>query len=95
MKTIIKVLYTTLVIVESILILRFIFLLIDANTGSWLVSGVLNISEVFISPIDNIVDFNWSVGNVYIDVDALVSLIVYMVLGFGISELSKTFSQND
>ena len=95
MKVLIKVVYTILVVVESLLILRFIFFLIDANTGNWLVSLVIDVSEVFISPIDNIVDFNWSIGNMYIDVDALVSLVIYMVLGFGASELIKTLSQSD
>jgi hypothetical protein len=95
MKILIKIVYILLVIIESLLILRFIFLLIDANTRNWLVSVVLDVSEIFISPIDNIVDFNWSIGNICIDVDALVSLVIYMVLGFGTSELIKTLSQGD
>ena len=92
MKLFVKVIYVFLTFIEMLLIFRFIFLLVNANTDNFFVSSILYVSKLFVSPVLGILDMNWNVGDFYVDVDTIFALILYMVLGFGVFELVKVFS---
>ncbi len=92
MKSITKLVYIVLVIVEVTLILRFIFLLVGASEVNFIVFAIVQSSGWFIYPFKSVLDVDWSIGKFFIDIDALVSLVIYMVLGFGIAELIKVLS---
>ena len=53
-------------LIELVIGLRIVLLVLDARTGNALVSGILNISQVFVGPFDGILHTNalsgWRVG---------------------------------
>lgn len=87
-----KILYTILLIIETLISIRFIFKLIGADPNNGVVKGIYEISGIFVDPFKGIVSGNWYIGDFYIDVDAIIALIVYMIMAFIVVELIKVFS---
>ena len=87
-----QIIYTILLVIETLISLRFIFHLFGANAGNAFVSWIYNVTEKLISPFIGIINANWSIGSFVIDVDALVALIIYMIAAFVVVELIKVFS---
>ena len=71
-----------LLFIELVVSLRFIFKLLNANPDNAIVHAVYQVSDIFIAPFTGIIEGNWEIGKFYIDVDALVALVVYMILAF-------------
>lgn len=93
-RVIAKILYSILLIIETIIAVRFVFMLVGANENNPFVSLVYEISSIFVNPFQNIFDVNWSLGRFYIDVDAVVALVIYMLAAFVAIEINKVFSHS-
>jgi uncharacterized protein YggT (Ycf19 family) len=91
-RVIAKILYSVLLIIETIISIRFVFMLVGANENNPFVSLVYDVSSIFVDPFQNIFDVNWSLGRFYIDVDAIVALVIYMLAAFIAIEINKVFS---
>lgn len=89
-----KVLYIFLVGIETVIALRFVFKLIGANGSNFIVSTIYSVSDVFIEPFVGIVSGDWSLGRFYVDVPALVALVIYMIIAFVLIEIIKVFSSS-
>ncbi|MBN1618828.1 YggT family protein [Candidatus Dojkabacteria bacterium] len=87
-----KIIYTVLVIIETLIVIRFVFKLVGSNAANVIVNWVYNASNVFVDPFKGIIPVNWTIGRFIIDLDAVLALIVYMVLAFIIVEILKVFS---
>jgi hypothetical protein len=68
-------------LIQLVIALRIVLLLVDARTGNGIVSGILNISQVFVGPFEGILktDALHSGGSV-LDMAAVVALIGWTVL---------------
>ncbi|MFH1547001.1 MAG: hypothetical protein ABIC57_00780 [bacterium] len=95
MKLLVKLIYFLLIVVETTLLFRIILMVIGAEEGNGFISSVVSLSDIFIYPWRGILNMDWTIGTVFVDVDAIFSLIMYMVFGFGISELIKMLSYKD
>jgi len=87
-----KILYTILLIIETFVALRFVFKLVGANDSNWIVKFVYELSGIFVRPFVGILNGDWNLGRFYIDVDALIALLVYMIAAFVVVEIMKVFS---
>jgi hypothetical protein len=87
-----KIIYTILLIVETIVSLRLIFTFIQANQSNEIVALVYRISDIFITPFTGIVAESVRIGNFVVDTTALLALIVYMVLAFIMIEIIRAFT---
>lgn len=68
-------------LIQIVIALRIALLLADARTGNDLVSGVLNVSQVFVAPFDGILKTNaLHSGGSILDVAAIVALIGWTIL---------------
>ena len=90
-----KLFYVVLICVESMVTLRFLFLLIGANAQNVIVSTIYDISEIFVGPFHGIVSSPWTVGRFSIDIDALITLAMCMLLGYVTFEIIRIFSPRD
>lgn len=88
-----QIFYTILLIIETLISLRFVFKLVGANSANWIVKFVYELSSIFVQPFVGILDGDWRLGKFYIDVDALVALLIYMIVAFVVVEIIKVFSQ--
>lgn len=68
-------------LVQLLIGLRFVLLLLDAREANGLVSGILNLSQVFVAPFEGILRTNalHSAGSVF-DVTAVVAFVGWTIL---------------
>jgi len=68
-------------LIQVVIGLRVLLLLVDAREGNALVSGILNISQVFVAPFDGILHVNaLHAGGSIFDMAAIVALVGWTVL---------------
>ena len=91
-KLIAKLFYTILLLVETLISIRLVFVFIDASRASQVVDWVIKTSDIFVSPFNGIIADNIQIGNFIVDTTALLALIVYMILAFIAIELIKAFT---
>ena len=68
-------------LIQIVIGLRIVLLLLDARTGNALVSGILNVSQVFVAPFNGILNTNaLAVGGSVLDVSAVVAFVGWSIL---------------
>jgi hypothetical protein len=68
-------------LIQLVIGLRIVLLLLDARTGNSLVSGILDVSKIFVAPFDGILNTNaLSSGGSTLDVAAVVAFVGWSVL---------------
>ena len=68
-------------LIQIVIGLRIILLLLDARTGNALVSGILDVSKIFVAPFEGILNTNAiSSGGSILDVAAVVALVGWTIL---------------
>ena len=70
-------------LIQIVIGARFVLLLLDAREGNGLVSGILNLSQVFVGPFDGILrtDALHAAGST-LDLTAIVALVGWTLLEF-------------
>jgi hypothetical protein len=68
-------------LIQVVIALRFLFLLLDAREANGLVSGILNISQLFVAPFEGILrtDSLHAAGSV-LDITAIVAFVGWTVV---------------
>ncbi len=87
-----QLIYVVLLFIETVLAIRFIFKLFEASSGNAFVNWVYKISGFFMQPFNGIIGGNVRLGSFYIDVNALISLLIYMIFAFIAIEIIKAFT---
>jgi hypothetical protein len=68
-------------LIQLVIGLRIVLLLLDARTGNALVSGILDVSKIFVAPFEGILNTNaLSSGGSTLDVAAVVAFVGWTVL---------------
>ena len=68
-------------LIQIVIGLRIVLLLLDARTGNALVSGILDISKIFVAPFDGILNSNaLTAGGSTLDVAAVVAFVGWSIL---------------
>ncbi|HNZ70434.1 MAG TPA: hypothetical protein PKJ86_00280 [Candidatus Dojkabacteria bacterium] len=91
-KIIAKIVYTILVLIETLIAIRFVLKLIEASSGIKLVDIVYRYSDFFLSFLNGIVPPETIWFGFHIDLLALLGLGFYMILAFVAIELIRAFS---
>ena len=68
-------------VIQIVIGVRIVLLLLDARTGNALVSGILDVSQVFVGPFEGILKTNaLSSGGSTLDVAAVVAFVGWTIL---------------
>jgi hypothetical protein len=68
-------------LIQIVIGLRIVLLLLDARTGNALVSGILDVSKIFVAPFDGILNSNaLTTGGSTLDVAAVVAFVGWTIL---------------
>lgn len=68
-------------VIQIVIGLRIVLLLLDARTGNVLVSGILDVSKIFVAPFEGILNTNaLTSGGSVLDVSAIVAFIGWSIL---------------
>lgn len=87
-----QILYTILLLIETLISFRFIFKLLRANEKNQIVTWVYELSSIFVRPFEGIIQGNVEIGRFIVDVDAVIALIIYMILAYVVVEIMKVFT---
>lgn len=89
-----KVIYILLVAVEIILALRFILILLGANTSNQFMRLIISVSRPVVAPFSGLVSDSITLWGFRIDLVSLVALIVLMLVAYGVLEIIRTFERH-
>ena len=68
-------------IVQGVILLRIVFLVLDARDSNGIVAAILNVSQVFVGPFDGILHTNaLTAGGSILDIAAIVAIVGWTVL---------------
>lgn len=68
-------------LIQLVIALRFVLLLLDAREANGLVSGILNVSQVFVGPFDGILGTDYlHAGGSVLDITAIVAFVGWTIL---------------
>jgi hypothetical protein len=81
--------YFILGVLEVILLLRFLFRLLGANQGSGFIVFLYGLSHVFVAPFNGIFTNPALGSNSVFDVSALIAMLVYALIAWGIVALGR------
>lgn len=92
LKLLLRLAYIATNFIEALIIGRIVLLVINANTENSLASWILNTSTMFIEPFEGIIDNSIKINNMELSTTPLVALVFFIIAGFILSELLKSFS---
>lgn len=94
-KLLARLAYTVAVLIQALLMLRFIIILFKVNTSNSIISWVMNTSNGFVSPFNGVLSNpNLVINGFVVDLTIIVALFFYLVVGFIAIEILKAFSIN-
>lgn len=93
LKLIIRLAYIATMFIEALIIGRIVLIVIDANTQNNLAGWIMNTSSLVIDPFNGIVTNTLKINNFELPATPLVALIFFIIAGFILSELLKSFSR--
>ena len=68
-------------LIQLVIGARFVLLLLDANQGNGLVSGILNVSQLFVAPFEGILKTDAPhAGASVLDITAIVAMVGWTIL---------------
>jgi len=93
LKLIIRIAHIAVTLIQGLIITKIILIIINANQNNSLVKWIMDTSPIFIKPFEGIVTSSINIGNFSLPVDSLVALLFYVIVGFVLTELLKSFSK--
>jgi len=94
LKLIIRLAYFIVVLIEALVITRIVLTIINANPENAFASWILSTSSMFVDPFEGIVTSSVQMGNFSLPLTPLIALVFYIIAGFVLSELLKSFSRD-
>lgn len=86
-----QVIFSIIGIISLLLVLRIVFLLLGANQVG-VVSFIISITQLFVAPFAGIFP-SPSAGSSYLDVSAILAIVMYFVLGVILGIIIDLFSK--
>jgi hypothetical protein len=87
-----QVIFALIGIVDLLLLLRIAFLLLGANQVG-VVSFLLDLTQIFVAPFVGIFP-SPSAGSAYLDMAAVVAIVIYMIAGVILGVIIELFSSS-
>ncbi len=95
MKLLIRLVYFASIIAQGILGIRIVLIAIDAGTNNAVAYWIEKISDILVSPFQGIVDSTINIWKIQIPSLLVLSLVLYVIISIILSELLKSYKDND
>ena len=82
-----QIIWYVVSIIAALLLLRIILQLLGANQGNAFVDFIYGVSGFFAAPFFGMFSYHPSYGVSYFETSTLVAIIVYLLVGWGVSAL--------
>ena len=90
-----RILYTLTSFVETLIVFRIVLKIVNANASHSFVGWVFDTSEILISPFRGILSNEICLDKFCIELTPIVALVFFSIVGFVLSELSKSFKKTE
>jgi|GEM_PF-1246329 len=95
-KLIIRIAYFLSIIIQATLGIRIILVGIHAESSSnKLVQWIMTQTDFLLGPFQGIVDSSINIGSISIPTVLILALVFYIIVGIVLSELLKSYKDND
>ncbi len=94
-KLLIRLAYFASIIVQGILGIRIVLIAVDAGTDNAVAYWIKEISDILVSPFQGIVDSTINIWKIQIPSILVLSLVLYVIVSIILSELLKSYKDND
>lgn len=96
MKLLVRIGYFVSILIQATLGIRIILVAINAeNSSNELVQWIMTKTDFLIAPFKGIVDSTINIGQIHIPTILIVALVFYIIVGIVLSELLKSYRDND
>lgn len=82
-----KIIWTIAMIIVVILAIRFVFILLGANTANGFVNFIYNISYPFARPFFGIFSYHIHYGVSRVEIASLIGIVIYLLVAYLIGRL--------
>ncbi len=90
--TVVKCGWVLLMIIVVFLCIRFVLSFIGANPDNEFASFIYNLTYVFVAPFQGLLQTSQTqIGLVRIEYETLVAIVIYLLLGAGVTSVIKAF----
>lgn len=93
-KLILRLAYIALTFIEGLIVANIVLVIANANRNNSIVSWIINTSEIFIAPFEGVLTSDIKINDFVISVTPFVALVFFLIAGFILSELLKSFSRD-
>ncbi len=90
-----RILYILTAFLETLLVFRIVLKVVNANATHSFVAWIFNTSDIFISPFKGILSNEICLDRFCIELTPIVALVFFSIVGFVLSELSKSFTKTE
>jgi len=95
MKLLIRLAYFASILIQGVLGIRIVLIAVGAGTDNTVAYWIKKISDVLVSPFKGIVDSTINIGKIQIPSLLILSLVIYVIVSIILSELLKSYKDND
>ena len=81
-RVIVKILYSVLLAVETIIAIRFVLIFVRAIQDNSFVSTIMRWSNPLVAPFRGIVGNSIGLWILTVEIDSVIALVIYMVVAF-------------
>jgi hypothetical protein len=94
-KLLIRLAYFAIIIIQGILGIRIVLIVINASTENSVVYWITKISDIVTTPFQGIVNSTINIWKIQVPALLVLSLVLYIIVGIILSELLKSYKDND
>lgn len=84
-----QILYIAVIIIESLLSIRFILKLIGANGNIGLIAWLYNVTDVIIAPLRGVIIDSISFWGITIEITTILMIFLLTLIAYGLFEIIK------
>ena len=95
LKFLCKIVYTAIMLVEGVILIDIVLIAVNANMDNSIARIINNLTSIFISPFNGLIDKYLQVNNTYIPLLYIVVIAIYAIVAFIFSEIIKTLAKGD
>ena len=93
-KLILRLAYIAITFIEGLIVANIVLVIANANRNNSIVSWIIDTSNIFISPFDGVLTTDIKINDFTMSVTPFVALVFFLIGGFILSELLKSFSRD-
>jgi len=86
--------YTLLGLLEGLLLIRFIFALLGANTSNAFANLIYNVTQPFVAPFQGLFNYTFQAGVSRLETETIVAMVIYALVFWFVIKIVELGKKN-